>query len=72
MCTASVSPSLPSGSAWRAHFAHEKLSRWFKKIEDVPLEVVGQAIKRMPLKQHLASYEAMLEGREAGKTKKKR
>ena len=29
----------------------------FKKIEDVPLNVIGQAIKRMPMKKHIAQYE---------------
>ncbi|MBN8645005.1 MAG: DUF1801 domain-containing protein [Planctomycetes bacterium] len=32
----------------------------FKKIEDVALDVVGQAIKRMPVKRHIEFYEAAL------------
>jgi hypothetical protein len=30
----------------------------FKKIEDVPLDVVGEAIKRTPVKKWIATYEA--------------
>jgi hypothetical protein len=30
----------------------------FKKIEDVPLDVVGEAVKRMPVKKWIATYEA--------------
>jgi len=32
----------------------------FKKLDDVPLEVVGRAIKRITLKKFLASYEAVI------------
>ncbi len=32
----------------------------FKKIENVPLEVVGEAIRRVPLKAYLAFYEKAL------------
>ena len=39
----------------------------FKKLEDVPLEVVAQAIKRVPVKKFIASYEAGLAGTAAGK-----
>lgn len=31
----------------------------FKKIEDVPLEVIGQAVKRVPVKKFVESYEAV-------------
>jgi hypothetical protein len=31
----------------------------FKKLEDLPLEVIGQAIKRVPAKKYIADYEAM-------------
>src|SRR6186713_2058177 len=34
----------------------------FKKIEDVPLEVVGEAIRRMPAKEYIARYTAALAG----------
>ena len=45
----------------------------FKKIEDVPLEVIGKAIKRMPVKKFIAGYEASLgrTGRGAKKTTRK-
>ncbi len=42
----------------------------FKKIEDVPLEVVGQAIKRFPVKKYIKNYEAAL-GTRAKQTVKK-
>jgi hypothetical protein len=32
----------------------------FKKLEDVPLEVIGEAIRRVPAKAYIASYEAMV------------
>ena len=32
----------------------------FRKLEDVPLEVIGQAIKRVPAKKYIAIYEQML------------
>jgi Domain of unknown function (DU1801) len=32
----------------------------FKKIEDVALDVVGGAIKRIPVKSYIANYEAVL------------
>ncbi|MBI5432782.1 MAG: DUF1801 domain-containing protein [Planctomycetes bacterium] len=32
----------------------------FKKLEDVPLEVVGEAIRRLPAKEYIARYEAGL------------
>lgn len=32
----------------------------FKKLEDVPLEVVGRAVKRLPVKKYIAMYEALL------------
>lgn len=41
----------------------------FKKLEDVPLEVVGKAIKRMTLKKFIAAYEEALAGTAAGKKK---
>ena len=39
----------------------------FKKLEDVPLDVIGQAIKRIPAKTYIERYEATLAGR--GKSK---
>lgn len=41
----------------------------FKKLEDVPLDVVGEAIRRIPAKDHIAAYEAVLEA--AGKRARK-
>jgi hypothetical protein len=32
----------------------------FKKLEDVPLEVIGEAIKRVPAKKFIAMYEKAL------------
>jgi hypothetical protein len=32
----------------------------FKKLEEVPLEVIGEAIKRVPAKKYIAMYEKML------------
>lgn len=32
----------------------------FKKLEDVPLEVVGQAIKRVPAKKYIEHYESVV------------
>jgi hypothetical protein len=29
----------------------------FRKLEDVPLEVIGEAIRRMPVKDYIAFYE---------------
>ena len=39
----------------------------FKKLEDVPLEVIGKAIKRMPVKKYIQLYESMLRANSAGK-----
>ncbi|HYE62814.1 MAG TPA: DUF1801 domain-containing protein [Phycisphaerales bacterium] len=32
----------------------------FKKLDDIPLEVVGRAVKRLPAKKYIADYEAAL------------
>ncbi len=32
----------------------------FKKLEDLPLNVIGQAMKNAPLKQYVAAYESTL------------
>jgi hypothetical protein len=32
----------------------------FRKIDDVPLEVIGRAIKRVPVKTYIEHYESML------------
>lgn len=39
----------------------------FKKIEDVALDVVGQAVKRVPVKTYLARYESILSRTSRGK-----
>jgi hypothetical protein len=41
----------------------------FKKIDDVPLEVIGQAIRRVPAKKFIAYYESVIAstGKRAGK-----
>jgi hypothetical protein len=33
----------------------------FKKLEDLPLDVIGEAVKRMPTKKYLAVYEECME-----------
>lgn len=35
----------------------------FKKLEDIALDVVGEAIRRMPAKKYIAFYEAATKGR---------
>lgn len=32
----------------------------FKKLEDVPLEVVGEAVRRVPVKKFIACYESVI------------
>lgn len=32
----------------------------FKRLEDVPLEVVGEAVRRVPVAKYLAFYESMI------------
>jgi hypothetical protein len=45
----------------------------FKKIDDVPLDVIAALVKRTPVKKYVARYEAARDGRPAGKkTAKKR
>jgi hypothetical protein len=39
----------------------------FKKLDDVPLEVVGKAIKRMPVKKYIELYEKQLKANSGGK-----
>lgn len=43
----------------------------FRKIEDVPLDVVAQAIKRVPAKTFLEMYEQSLQINEQNKSKRK-
>ena len=50
----------------------------FKKIDELPLDVIGEAIRRMPAKKYIANYEAVLQksakskanGKANGKAKK--
>lgn len=41
----------------------------FKKLDDLPLEVIGEAIRRMPAKTYIEAYEKALGG-SGGKAKK--
>ena len=43
----------------------------FKKLEDVPLEVIGQAIKRVPARKYIAIYEKMLGAERLAKASRK-
>ncbi|HEB52752.1 MAG TPA: DUF1801 domain-containing protein [bacterium] len=52
--------------AWRATGKKLDMGRAcvrFKKLEDVPLDVVAEAIRRMPAKRYIATYEAAFAGR---------
>ena len=44
----------------------------FRRIEDVALEVLGEAVRRVPAKKYIATYLATLECRSAGKPAAKR
>ena len=44
----------------------------FKRLEDVPLEVIGEAIRRCPAKKYIAQYEAVLSGTKKSKSKPKK
>ena len=46
----------------------------FKKIEDVPLRVIGEAIKRVPAKKFIANYELIIKssGKRANPTSRKK
>ena len=39
----------------------------FKTLEDLPLGVIGEAIRRVPPKQYIATCEGMLAGRASAK-----
>ena len=39
----------------------------FKKLDDVVLDVIGRALKRLPVKQYIAQYESQLAANVAGK-----
>jgi hypothetical protein len=42
----------------------------FKNIEDVPLKVIGQAIKRVPVNQFIEHYESVIQGRGGAPSRK--
>ena len=45
----------------------------FKKLEDVPLKVIGDAVKRVPMKKYVKQYEVQLQRNSVGeKTAKKK
>ena len=39
----------------------------FKKLEDVPLKVIGDAVKHVPMKKYIKQYEKQLQQSSAGK-----
>ena len=39
----------------------------FKKLEDVPLKVIGDAVKRVPMKKYIKQYEKHLQQASTGK-----
>ena len=41
----------------------------FKRLEDLPLDVIGMAIARVPVDKYLASYEKALAGMKSRKQK---
>ncbi|KAG1647557.1 hypothetical protein GQR58_030502 [Nymphon striatum] len=42
----------------------------FKKIDDLPVDLIGEAIARVPMKQFLATHEAAMAERESAKKSK--
>jgi hypothetical protein len=42
----------------------------FKKVEDLALDVIGEAIKRVPAKKYIAQYESILNSRGVKRTAK--
>lgn len=42
----------------------------FKKLDDLPLAVIGEAVRRVPANKYIASYEAALQQRKKGSSKK--
>ena len=41
----------------------------FKKLEDVPLKVIGDAVKRVPMKKYIKQYEEQLQQTSTAKKK---
>jgi hypothetical protein len=44
----------------------------FKRVEDLPLEVIGEAVRRVPVKKFLKYYETTLAGSKRGKSAAKK
>lgn len=44
----------------------------FKKLEDLPLEVIGQAVARVPAAEYISRYEAILATSKSAKAKAKK
>ncbi len=44
----------------------------FKKLDDLPLDVIGQTVARIPAKKYIAYYEAILNDRPAAKKSAKK
>jgi hypothetical protein len=44
----------------------------FRRIEDLPLEVIGQAIARIPVNKYIARVEAILQGRPSRKSENRK
>ena len=42
----------------------------FKKLDDLPLDVIGEAVRRVPANKFIAHYEAALQKRKKGSPKK--
>jgi hypothetical protein len=42
----------------------------FKKLDDLPLDVIGEAIRRVPAKQYVERYESILATMKRGRTSK--
>ncbi|MEQ9617350.1 MAG: DUF1801 domain-containing protein [Phycisphaerales bacterium] len=61
--------------AWKAEGKRLDMGKGcvrFRKLEDVPLEVVGEAIRRVPVKDFLAHYEKSLAGMKSRRPTKKK
>jgi hypothetical protein len=44
----------------------------FKKLDDLPLEVIGQAVAGFPVEKYLSAYEASLQGMKSRKNESRR
>ena len=60
-------------AAWRASGKKLDMGKAcvrFKRLEDVPLDVLAEAVRRMPSKRYVAAYEATLAGRGAARPRR--